>query len=178
MAVFCSFLVSCFPGTIIYEWVLDGSSCSYYYWYHYCLYISHGLYFYCKVLISTSFLISLPSTGTEVSMNRQTDVFLLHYHGLWCPVCCGSPLTCQHAPFLLHTASLITSFTVLSENFPMVKLGTWNAFQSSEFWLIFDQLIDWLIHSFIHSFIHSLIESEDNHCITTLHLVPPHHSAQ
>ena len=169
IAFFCSSLVSCFPITIIYEWVLDGSSCSHLYRYHFCLYISHGLYFYCKVLISTSFLISFLSTGTEVSMNRHTDRCVPSaLQWIRCPVYCGCPLTCQHAPFLLHTASLITSFTVLSENFPMAKLGTRNIFQSSEFWLIFyqlvdwfidwliERLIDWLIDSFIHSFLELL----------------------
>ena len=53
MAVFCSSLTSCFPGTLLTYFLNDWNSPShpYYYWCHLCVYIPHAMYFYCKVFI-------------------------------------------------------------------------------------------------------------------------------
>ena len=47
---FCSSFILCFPGMLL-RYFVKGSSCPYYYWYHFCLYIPHALYFCCRILI-------------------------------------------------------------------------------------------------------------------------------
>ena len=54
MAVFCSSLMSCFPGILVRYFLGDPEMVpisSYSYSYHICSYVPHGMYFCCKVFI-------------------------------------------------------------------------------------------------------------------------------
>jgi len=54
MAVFCSYLTSCFPGILLTYFLNDfwkSPSRPYYYRYHLCFYIPHALDLCCKVFI-------------------------------------------------------------------------------------------------------------------------------
>jgi len=52
MAVFCSFVTSCFPGALLTYFLNEFEivPVPYYYWYLLCFYIPFALYFYFKVL--------------------------------------------------------------------------------------------------------------------------------
>ena len=49
--LFLDFMFSWYVAHVFSEWLWNSPSRSYYYWYHLCFYISHALYFYCKVFI-------------------------------------------------------------------------------------------------------------------------------
>ena len=79
MSVFCSFLMSCFPGIFL-NWFWDFCSFLCYYCYHFCCYIPHELYDYCNVLyfiiLSASFLITFLSReiATSVSVHVSSSL--------------------------------------------------------------------------------------------------------
>ena len=51
MAVFCSYLISCFPGVFLRCFLNDGSSCPYYRWNYFYFFRSTWALFYFKVFI-------------------------------------------------------------------------------------------------------------------------------
>jgi hypothetical protein len=75
---------------IFFGWFLDGFSCPCYSCYHFCFYIPHALYFYCKIFIYLSiFSDSLLITFLYPEMRPLlTYTFVSDYHRLWCRVFC------------------------------------------------------------------------------------------
>ena len=61
--------VSWYVAHVFSEWLWNNPSRPYYYWYHFCFYIPHALYFYCKFFFSTSFLITFLSPEIATSIN-------------------------------------------------------------------------------------------------------------
>ena len=44
-------VLSRYGAQVMSEWFWDGSICLYYYWYHFCFYVSHALKIYYEVFI-------------------------------------------------------------------------------------------------------------------------------
>ena len=75
----------------------NSRSRPYYYWYHFCFYIPHALYFYCKVFIFLNllglFLISFlsPEIATSINMHVHLSLSRIIMSGLFLrivlPVC-------------------------------------------------------------------------------------------
>ena len=92
MAVFCSSLISCFPGVLL-RYFLDDfeivpavsiiADITFVFTFHMrCISIVRSLYFR---IYSASFFITFlfPKTATSITIHVP-----FHYHGLWCLVCC------------------------------------------------------------------------------------------
>ena len=75
MALFCRSLILCFPVMLLryrFEWFWDGSIRPCYYRYHFCFYMPHALYFYCKVFIFYNILVF---SLDHISVSRNCSIY-------------------------------------------------------------------------------------------------------
>ena len=68
---------------VFFEWFWDGSGCPCYYWYHFCFYIPHALYFYFRIF-TASFVITFlsPEIATYISIHVTFSLSLIMMSGL------------------------------------------------------------------------------------------------
>ena len=111
--------LSRYVARVFYEWFWDGSSRIYYYWYHFCFYVQHALYLYCKVFIfrifSASFLITFlsPEIATTINIHVSSSLSRITMYGLLLFFSCGAAARRGPRPplswdFLDHTQRRIT----------------------------------------------------------------------
>ena len=91
----------------------------YYYWYHFCYYTPHALYFSCISVFSNLFAIFLDCVCLLTLHCLLTNKFPFHYLGLWCPICWYRRY-CQFALFvkILPQDRPFVSCLALSKYFP------------------------------------------------------------